>query len=288
MCPALDSGSVSLQVEYCQPPSGCPWMDEDDTKRCFRLIHHPEFGDAMFCVRRGPQEMPSKLLGDLEHNGVVVVENVVPKGSIQALRNAINSDRNSLGSTPVFGKTIVHPVLKWIRSQALGPEVRLAHQPVMSKRPANEKFEKWHTDWPYHGKRASFTGPLQGIQELLCGHSFRKDNGATQYVPNSHRKGHGPPGDWNHDPKAMVHKHKIKQMLAPAGAVCVFDARLWHRRCPETVHGEHDRHTIIASYVGRKHKRMHSVHGARAQFQKSKVSLTSREIKDVNDLLRDT
>lgn len=262
-------------------------MAADETERCFRLTDSPQFADSIFYLVLGPQKLPSELLRDFKNEGLIVVENCVPPGSIDDLRNAIKNGRARLESTLVVGKTMAHPVLTGLRSQVLAPDCKFAHDLVVSERSEPKAFDKWHTDWPYHGQ-AKFNEPLQGLQEIVCGHSFRDDNGATQYVPRSHLKGYGVPKHWNNDAKKMIKdpKHNIKRMRAPAGAVLMFDARLWHRRCPETVLRNQDRHSILMSFIVPKRSRMGNVDKVRSKFRDSKVSLPGRDRKALLQLLR--
>ncbi len=54
---------------------------------------------------------------------------------------------------------------------------------------------------------------------------FTPDNGATRVVPGSHRAGRAVPRDFS---KPLDHHPKERVLTGRAGAVALFDGRLWH------------------------------------------------------------
>jgi ectoine hydroxylase-related dioxygenase (phytanoyl-CoA dioxygenase family) len=54
---------------------------------------------------------------------------------------------------------------------------------------------------------------------------FRRDNGATRFVPGSHRWGHAP-SDMMHDPSADFEGQV--SACGPAGSVVIYNGSVWH------------------------------------------------------------
>jgi ectoine hydroxylase-related dioxygenase (phytanoyl-CoA dioxygenase family) len=61
----------------------------------------------------------------------------------------------------------------------------------------------------------------QGLNVTWCLDDFTEANGATRFVPGSHRM--------NRAPRAEDRKAETVAMEAPAGSAVVFESRLWHR-----------------------------------------------------------
>jgi len=153
---------------------------------------------------------------------------------------------------------VTHPAALWVLRAYLGTSnIRFCHQPAMTVlRPAKDLIgqfpeEGWHADYPYHPDVYPDDrwqdDAVYGVQFNLCVDPFRLDNGATQYVPGSHRVGRWPPRAFNEGGTRMgegAHQD-VEQMVAPAGAALIYDSRTWHRACPElNVSGE-DRLAIL-------------------------------------------
>ena len=70
---------------------------------------------------------------------------------------------------------------------------------------------------------------------LLKPQRHRGGQGATQFIPESHHSGRDPPLEMQMaeiTPGEGFFKN-VYQVTAPAGAAFIYDARLWHRACPE-------------------------------------------------------
>ena len=70
---------------------------------------------------------------------------------------------------------------------------------------------------------------------LLKPQRHRRGQGATQFIPESHHSGRDPPLEMQMaevTPGEGFFKD-VYQVTAPAGAAFIYDARLWHRACPE-------------------------------------------------------
>jgi ectoine hydroxylase-related dioxygenase (phytanoyl-CoA dioxygenase family) len=69
---------------------------------------------------------------------------------------------------------------------------------------------------------------------------FTEANGATRFVPGSHKKDHGP--TWNSGPEDSV------PIECRAGSIFVMDARVWHQTGPNTT-GDQTRAGLFAYYI---------------------------------------
>lgn len=65
-----------------------------------------------------------------------------------------------------------------------------------------------------------WSGP-QGVNVLWMVDDFTEDNGATRFVPGSHRE--------NRTPAAHEHGLATVPITGPAGTMCVMEGRVWHR-----------------------------------------------------------
>jgi ectoine hydroxylase-related dioxygenase (phytanoyl-CoA dioxygenase family) len=124
---------------------------------------------------------------------------------------------NVLSRSPVFVDLAEHPVALRLLRSVLGWPMLLGNLSANITGPGGGEMVL-HADqifvptpWP--------TDP-QGCNAAWCVDDFTADNGATCFVPGSHRL-HRPPG-----PDEVV---EAVPMEAPAGSLVVFESRLWHR-----------------------------------------------------------
>jgi phytanoyl-CoA dioxygenase PhyH len=100
------------------------------------------------------------------------------------------------------------------------------------------RADRWHLDYPYNEMRDLTTGPILAVQCILALDDFIVDNGATRYVPGSHRPPRRPqpiPGD------------EGCPVLASAGTLVVLAAATWHRSGVNTT--GRPRAAILLSFV---------------------------------------
>lgn len=213
-----------------------------------------------FSICRGPAKLPSEHLVELVEKGYTVIERILEPGVIAHLKQVFalrRCDRHSsepatdgnfwmqfmLPQTPAIARAISHPVALWVLTHYLGTEaIHYGHQPIVQTlKPAKALLGAhpeggWHSDFPYHQGYASCNFEKRlGVQFNICVDDFRRDNGATQFLPGSHLAGHGPDESWNRGGTRLgqgLHKD-VEQMLAQAGAAILYDSRTWHRACPE-------------------------------------------------------
>ena len=118
-------------------------------------------------------------------------------------------------------------------AELIGPDVKLHHTKVNSKRPGGYTEVKWHQDFPFtpHSNDDVLTA-------LLMVDDVTEENGPLQVVPGSHR---GPIHDLWHDgvftgavadDVAIACRESARTCAGPAGSVCLMHTRLLHGSAP--------------------------------------------------------
>ncbi len=143
---------------------------------------------------------------------------------------------NLLSRSPVFVDLVEHPVALGLLRSLLGWPMLLGNISGNITGPGGAAG-LLHADqifvpepWP---------GAPQGANATWCVDEFTADNGATRFVPGSHRLNRMPrPGD----------EERAVPLEAPAGTLVVFDSRLWHQTGANTT-GDRHRAAIFAWYT---------------------------------------
>ena len=128
--------------------------------------------------------------------------------------------RALLEADPVFLELLSLPDLESLVETLLGPAAVVMQQNgiVMPPGGGDHVQQSWHRDLPYQSWVA--TKPL-ALGALLVLDTFTADNGATMFMPGSHRHSTFPSS-------AFVERWQMP-ILAPAGSIIVFDAMVFHR-----------------------------------------------------------
>eukprot|EP00935_MAST-01C_sp_MAST-1C-sp1_P001837 g1837.t1 len=240
---------------------------------------------ALFTVHRGPVKLPSAYVDEMERTGYTVLDGVLQPEALRDLEKQVQQQRteqlkgkegsvdgrfglNMLCTSPLISQVAVHPVAMFVMQRYMGVQyLHHCHIPSLTVlKPARELVDTalplhargaaagFHADYPYRvGRFLDDEWPEHmrlGVQYNVCVSAFRKDNGATQFIPNSHLIPHAPPHEVN---EALAVPADTVQLEAPAGAAFIYDSRLWHRACPElNVSGE-DRiailHAVTPSWI---------------------------------------
>jgi ectoine hydroxylase-related dioxygenase (phytanoyl-CoA dioxygenase family) len=178
----------------------------------------------------------------LDEDGFLVLQDFVAPDDLTALRDRIHrlfdelgeragaefkqepqTDRlaNLIDYDEIFQRAVAFPKLLACVSHVLGPDFKLSSLNARSARP--------HTDWtqPLHCD----TGALPDAHgNSVCNiiwmlDDFTPDNGATRYVPGTHRA-QKLPQDVLADPRATHPGERL--VLGRRGTVVVMNAHLWH------------------------------------------------------------
>jgi hypothetical protein len=274
-----------------------------------------ELGEGVFTALRGPNRLPSEYVAEMEATGYAILDNIyrpddireikqmheqmVGDGSAMPEEGRAGLDSNAvLCNCPVLSKGSFHPVSMWVIQHYLGvPELHMSHVPSYTiTKPATTQRGKlgrggWHADYPYRPGRFLDDiypeAPRFGVQYNVCVDEFTPQNGATQFVRGSHHSGSDPPMEMQMaEVTAGVTGtmfEDVHQVTAPAGAAFIYDARLWHRACPELNHTESWRVAILNCVLPRWITPMLPREQGAEMFMSSHARevLSPREVRDV-------
>ena len=178
----------------------------------------------------------------LDEQGFVVLEGAIPPDLLQGLRARIaevfdeEGDRagqefrtephahrlaNLVDKGEVFRRAIVLPaVLEGVR-HVLGPDIKLSSLNARSADPHSSEGQPLHVDMAAIPDERGYWV----CNTIWVLDDFTAENGATRFVPGSHRWGQRPQ-DVLADPYAP-HPDQVL-LLARAGSIAVMNAHLWH------------------------------------------------------------
>ena len=178
----------------------------------------------------------------LDEEGILILENYFPPNIIEALRDRIaevfaaqgeraggefrqepGTDRlaNLVEHGEIFEWAIAEPKLLACVRRVLGAEFKLSSLNARSARPHSGWSQPLHCDT---GALPDAGGNSVCIIIWMLD-DFTTENGATRFVPRTHRAGKLPQ-DALEDPAAPHPDEKL--ILGKAGTVAVMNAHLWH------------------------------------------------------------
>ncbi|GAB4431961.1 MAG: phytanoyl-CoA dioxygenase family protein [Turneriella sp.] len=173
--------------------------------------------------------------GEFSEQGYILCEKLLEPGSVEVLRselclaiereaaqygNCSHRDYGMLLAAPIYGGALLHLAKKRelfaVPNEILG-ENCIIHVYTSSSLPpggANYSSRIHRERNPRYPDIADFVGVLILLDD------FTADNGATWYLPASHRR--------PDIPTEEEFYAKAERLIAPAGSVFYFDWRLWH------------------------------------------------------------
>lgn len=210
-----------------------------------------------FSTLAAGSELPRDAASELQERGFVVLPGLVPSDRMERLTNAYTAsvasatgDDIRIGSTSTkvsdfvnrgaeFDGLYVFPPLLEACCRVIGQPFKLSSLLARTLRPGSPAQEL-HVDV----RRGSADWPLLGF--ILMVDEFRPDNGATRFVPGSHRWS-GTPADTISDLRA---EHD-GQVLAcgNAGSLLVFSGSAWHGHTANTSSGS--RRSLQGAFIPR-------------------------------------
>ena len=127
------------------------------------------------------------------------------------LANLVNKGR-------IFEEVILTPMVLQSMAQVLGPRFKLSSLNVRSAEPHSDRGQPLHSD---SGAIADERGYWVANSVWMLD-DFTPENGATRFVPGSHRWGRIPPPDF-------YEAHPEERLVTgEAGTVVIMNAHLWH------------------------------------------------------------
>jgi len=201
--------------------------------------------------------LPPGAAADLQEHGFVVLPGAVAEDRLERLSDAYTAAVESatgsdirIGSTstrvtdfvnrgPEFDDLYVFPPLLEACSLVIGGPFKLSSLQARTLR-EGAPAQGFHVDVD----RTSPDWPLLGF--ILMVDEFRPDNGATRFVPGSHRRTDVPAGEI---PEALVRDTGDVPACGAAGSLLVFNGSTWHGHGSNT--SPRPRRSLQGAYIPR-------------------------------------
>lgn len=197
--------------------------------------------DALCALGVGEETLTTEEKNHLDHDGYLILPGILSAEQVRAfgarldelshqegenagkeVHQEAGADRlaDLVNKDPMFEVCFTHPRILAGIAHVLGNNLRLSSLNARAALPG-QGLQGLHADW---GGAVS-PGDYHVCNSLWLLDDFTLDNGATRVVPGSHRSGQTP-RDIMADPTAP-HPQEVK-LLAPAGAVVIFNSHTWH------------------------------------------------------------
>ena len=174
------------------------------------------------------------VVAGMERDGYCIVENLLPTGEVAAVRRSLQdvlaatpSGRNDFegfktqriyalfAKTRAFDEAAINPLLLGVLDQVLGGHYQLSAPTGIQIGPG-EKAQVLHRDESVYPLPREF--PNVVVNTMWALDDFTSENGATRFVPGSHRWTDRQPGP----------DDEIEEAVMPAGSVAFYDGKVWH------------------------------------------------------------
>jgi ectoine hydroxylase-related dioxygenase (phytanoyl-CoA dioxygenase family) len=179
-----------------------------------------------------------RIIAEVNEHGFCVVPSVLPGADALRLRTIVDTlraresrpDDEKLGHRRVlhlaakhdaFVSLLCHPLALAVCEKYLGADFVCSTWTSNTALPAAD-LTYWHVDHPYWTIAPPFpVEPPLTAQVIWCLDDFREANGATKFIPGSHRRPHPPKHNADYD-------HEGVTVEAPAGSVIFAHGACWH------------------------------------------------------------
>ena len=191
-----------------------------------------------FSVINKSYELSAKVVQDLNDIGFVVIPGSVKSNDLSQLARAYDSavslassDDIKIGSSTTrvndfvnrgegeFDSIYIHQPLLEASSRVIGQPFKLSTMLARTLRP-NSQASELHIDFKPDEKRFPLVSFIFMVDE------FRNDNGATRFVPGSH-KWSAIPNELTNDALADF-ENQTQTACGQAGSIIIFNGSVWH------------------------------------------------------------
>ena len=191
-----------------------------------------------------------KILMHLKMDGFCVVEGVIPRDKVDAVRGSVEAtvaESGTKGRTTgvdanfglisydqSFAPYLADSRILAVTKALFGHNVRISFTTAIFNTPGNSRGV-WHADWPFNQSNAGhipapYPDVVQHLTTIWMLSPFSTVTGGTLLVPGSHRSSNNPSGDNGADATAPYPTEV--QATGEAGDILMFDSRLWHATAP--------------------------------------------------------
>lgn len=184
------------------------------------------------------EKLADQILEAVNAYGFCVVPNVLPRERALGLRSIIDElrereagpDAGQLGHQRVlhlaakhaaFVELLCHPVSMAIYEKYLGSDFVCSTWTSNTALPSSD-LTYWHVDHPYWTIASPYpVDPPLTAHAIWCLDDFSEHNGATKFIPGSHRRTKLPEHNGNYD-------HEGVTIEVPSGSLIVAHGAIWH------------------------------------------------------------
>lgn len=201
--------------------------------------------------------MPPRTLADLraefDERGCVIIEDAIPPALVAEIESAVGRIEREIGATPrtdrfggyrtiktqnlvarddAFRRLAVNEVIRPLVEDTLGPGYLLSTSMAINMLPG-EQVQPLHCDDQIYGEFLPRPRPATVCNTIWAIDDFTRENGATRYLPGSHRA-LADPGRTiaesivNADKAPPTELGEMHYAEMPAGSVLVLHGSLWH------------------------------------------------------------
>lgn len=182
--------------------------------------------------------LPERIVNAVADSGFHVIPNVLSKDEATGLGKIIDQlraserrpDEGDLGHRrvlhiaakhPAFVTLMCHPLVMAVCEVYLGADFVCSTWSSNTALPGAD-LTYWHVDHPYWTIAPPYpVEPPLTAHAIWCLDDFCELNGATKFIPGSHRRPHLPAHNGNYDSEGVT-------VEAPAGSVIIAHGAAWH------------------------------------------------------------